>query len=53
MWASRGPVVENSPANAGNMGSTPYLGKSTCYAETKPVCHSYWACGLEPTCPIN
>ena len=53
MGFSGGPGVENSSANAGNVHSIPYLGKATCCGGTKPVCHNYWACGLEPTCHIN
>ena len=44
-----GAVVENLPANAGNMGSSPGPGRSACHAATKPVCHNYGACALEPT----
>ena len=44
-----GAVVKNLPANAGDMGSIPGPGRSTCYRATKPLCHNYWACTLEPT----
>ena len=28
---------------------SPWSGKdSTCHGTTKPICHNYWACGLEP-----
>ena len=43
-----GTVVENLPANAGDTGSSPGLGRSTCCGATKPVHHNYWACALEP-----
>ena len=33
---------KNPPANAGDTGSIPGLG------ETKPQCHNYWVCTLEP-----
>ena len=38
-----GSVIKNPPANAGVMGSTPDLGRSTCLGATKPVHHNYWA----------
>ena len=44
-----GTVVENLPANAGDMGSGPGPEDPTCRGATKPVCHNYWACVLEPT----
>ena len=31
-----------------DMGSVPSLEDSTCHGATKPVCHNYWACALEP-----
>ena len=43
-----GPVVKNPPANAGDTGSTPGLGRSHIPRANKPVRHSYWACALEP-----
>jgi len=36
-----GPVTENLPANAGDMGSIPGLGRSTCLVATKLVCQNY------------
>ena len=42
-------VVENPPANAGDMGSIPGPEYPTCHGATKPVRHNYWACALEPT----
>ena len=36
-----GTVVKNPPANAGDTGSIPGPGRSTCRGATKPVCHSY------------
>ena len=45
-----GPVVKNLPANAGDTGSVPGLGRSYMpYGASKPVCHNCWACALEPT----
>ena len=41
-------VVENLPANAGDMGSIPAQEDSTCHGATKPVCHNYCTCALEP-----
>ena len=38
---SGGTVVKNPPANAGDMDSSPGLGRSTCCEATKPVCHNY------------
>ena len=43
-----GSVVKNPPANAGDMGSIPDLGRSHMPRATRPVCHNYWACALEP-----
>ena len=37
------PVVENLPANAGDMGWIPSPGDSTCLKTTKPLCHNYWS----------
>ena len=42
-----GSVVNNPPANAGNMGSIPDLGRFHMHT-TKPMCYNYWACALEP-----
>ena len=36
-----GAVVRNPPANAGDTGLSPGLGRSTCHGTTKPVCHNY------------
>ena len=36
-----GLVVKNPPANAGDMGLIPGLGRSTCYGTTKPMQHCY------------
>ena len=35
-----GSVVENRPANAGDTGSIPDLGRSTCCRATKPLGHN-------------
>ena len=45
-----GSVVKNPPANAGDMGLIPDLGRSSCHRATKPMCHNCWACAcvLEP-----
>ena len=40
---SGGAVVKNPPASAGDMGSSPGLGKSHTPRATKPMCHNYWA----------
>jgi len=42
-----GPVVKDPPANAGDMGLIPGLGRSHVLGATKPVCHNYWACTLQ------
>ena len=39
-----GPVVKNPPANAGNTGSIPGVGRST-----KPMHLKYWARDPEPS----
>ena len=39
-----GAVVENLPANAGDMGSSPGLGRSHMPWSKWPVSHNYWAC---------
>ena len=31
-----------------DMGSVPSLEDSMCHGATKPLCHNYWACALEP-----
>ena len=36
-----GAVVKNPPDNAGDTGSSPGPGRSTCRGATKPVCHNY------------
>ena len=36
-----GTVVKNPPANAGDTGSSPGLGRSHMPQATKPVCHNY------------
>ena len=36
-----GVVVENPPANAGDMGSSPGLEDPTCCGATGPVSHNY------------
>ena len=38
-----GPVVKNSPCNAGGVGLIPDLGRSTCSGATKDMHHDYWA----------
>ena len=43
-----GAVVKNLPANAGDMGLIPGLGRFHMPRTTKPECHNYWACALEP-----
>ena len=35
-----GPVVKNSPANAGDTGSIPGLGR--CHGATEPMSCNYW-----------
>ena len=47
-WMRASSVVENLPANAGDMGSIPAQEDSTCHGATKPVCHNYCTCALEP-----
>ena len=43
-----GSVVKNHLPNAGDAGSIPGLGRSTCCGVTKPMSNNYWACDLEP-----
>ena len=43
-----GSVVKNPPALEGDTGSTLIWEDPTCRRTTKPVCHNYWACALEP-----
>jgi len=40
-------VVKNPPANAGDTGLVPDLGRSQIEA-AKPTCYNYWACAPEP-----
>ena len=42
-----GTVVENPPADAGDMGSIPALG-SPHMPQTRPMSHNCWGCPLEP-----
>ena len=35
------PVVQNPPANAGDIDLIPSPGRSTCHRAIKPVCHNY------------
>ena len=39
-----GPVVKNTPANVGDMGSVSALGDSTGHGAMKPVHQNPWAC---------
>ena len=41
-------VVKKPPANAGDMGLIPDPGRSQEDGTTKPMCHNYWACALDP-----
>ena len=43
-----GLVVKSPPANAGDTGSIPGLGRSHMQRKTKPLCRNYWAGALEP-----
>ena len=43
-----GSVIKNSPANAGDTGSSPGPGRFRMLWTSKPVRHNYWACALEP-----
>ena len=43
-----GTVVKNPPANEGDTGLSPDPGRSHVLWATKPMCHNYWACALEP-----
>ena len=47
MDISGGPVVENPPANAGNMGPSLVWEDPTRCRAGKPSCHKYWACVLQ------
>ena len=44
-----GPVVKNTPANAGDMGSNPNLGRFHMLWSSRAcaACHNYWACALQ------
>ena len=43
-----GSVVKDSPANAGDTGSSPGPGRSHLPQGNKPVDHNYWACASAP-----
>ena len=43
-----GSVAKNSPANAGDMGSSLVWKDPTYCWATKPMSHNYWACMIEP-----
>jgi hypothetical protein len=43
-----GSAVKNPPANAGDTGSVPNLGRSHVPLSNKPMGHNCWACALEP-----
>ena len=43
-----GVVVKHLPANAGDKGPSPGPGGSHWRGATKPMCHNYQACTLEP-----
>ena len=43
-----GAMVKNPPANAGDGVRALVREHPTCCRETKPVCHNYGACALEP-----
>ena len=43
-----GSVVKTLPANAGDMGLIPGLGRPTCHGATKPMCYDHWIYALEP-----
>ena len=46
-----GAVVENLPANAGDTGSSPGLGRSHMPRSNWPVSHNYWACATGACAP--
>ena len=48
---TRGLVVKSLPANVGDPGSIPGLGRSHMHQRTKPLCRNYWASALEPRSP--
>ena len=41
-------MVRNTPVNAGDTGLIPDPGRSHMFRTTRPVCHNYLACALEP-----
>ena len=43
-----GAVVKNPPANVGDTVLSLVREDPTCHRATKPVCHNYGACALEP-----
>ena len=43
-----GALVKNLPSNAGDIGPSPGPGDPICHRATKPVCHNYGACALQP-----
>ena len=43
-----GLLVKSLPASEGAMVWIPGPKDSTCCRATKPMCHSHWACALEP-----
>ena len=47
-WGFPGGSLIKNPANAGDAGSIPDLGRFTCHGATKPMHHNCCACALEP-----
>ena len=47
-WGFPGGSLIQNPANAGDTGSIPDLGRFTCHGATKPMRHNYCSCALEP-----
>ena len=47
-WGFPGGSLIKNPANAGDAGSIPDLGRFTCHRATKPMHHNCCACALEP-----
>ena len=43
-----GPVIKNTPANAGEWVWSLIWEDPACLGATKPIHYSYWACALEP-----
>ena len=41
-------MVKNPAADAGDTGTVPDPEEHTRHGATKPTCHNYWACTLEP-----